>query len=130
MDNDVKNILYITTRLPWPLIGGDRLHIYHYLKELKNRGYKITLISLVSKEDDLTGALEHSEFYTKLIPVKFDKKLAYLNAAKAIFNDRPFIVEYFYNKNMQKVIDKEISTDKYDIVIGYIIRSLAIFRKV
>lgn len=129
MDNDVKNILYITTRLPWPLIGGDRLHIYHYLKELKNRGYKITLISLVSKEDDLTGALEHSEFYTKLIPVKFDKKLAYLNAAKAIFNDRPFIVEYFYNKNMQKVIDKEISTDKYDIVIGYIIRSLPYLEK-
>ena len=129
MDNDVKNILYITTRLPYPLIGGDRLHIYHYLKELKNRGYKITLVSLVSKEDDLTGALEHSEFYTKLIPVKFDKKLAYLNAAKAIFNDRPFIVEYFYNKNMQKVIDKEISTGEYDVVIGYIIRSLPYLQK-
>ena len=76
MDNKVKNILYVTTRLPWPLIGGDRLHIYHYLKELKQQGHKITIITLVSDNDDLDGALIHSEFYTKLIPIKFNKKLA------------------------------------------------------
>ena len=129
MDNEVKNILYITTRLPWPLIGGDRLHIYHYLKELKNKGHKITLVTLISEDDDLNGALEHNEFYTKLIPVKFNKKFAYLNAIKAVFNDKPFIVEYFYNKNMQKVIDEEIKTGVYDIAIGYIIRSFPYLKK-
>ena len=129
MDNNVKKILYITTRLPWPLIGGDRLHIYHYLKELKQKGHKITLISLVTEDDDIKSALEHNEFYDKLIPIKFNKKLAYLKAVKAIFNDKPFIVEYFYNKNMQKIIDKEIATGKYDIAIGYIIRSLPYLKK-
>ena len=129
MGNEVKNILYVTTRLPWPLIGGDRLHIYHYLKELKERGNHITLVSLVSKDDDLQGALEHNEFYTQLIPVKFNKKLAYLNAVKAVFNDKPFIVEYFYNKDMQKVIDREIVSGKYDCIIGYIIRSLPYMQK-
>lgn len=121
--------MYITTRLPWPLIGGDRVHIYHYLKELKKLGHKITLVTLVSDDDDIKGALEHNEFYTKLIPIKFNKKLAYLNAAKAIFNDRPFIVEYFYSKQMQKVVDEEIATGLYDITIGYIIRSLPYLEK-
>lgn len=129
MDNEVKNILYITTRLPWPLIGGDRLHIYHYLKELKQKGHKITLISLVSDNDDLDGALKHNEFYTKLIPIKFNKKLAYLNAVKAVFNDKPFIVEYFYNKKMQKIINEEIKIGTYDIAIGYIIRSYPYLKK-
>ena len=73
MENEVKNILYVTTRLPWPLIGGDRVNIYNYLKELKNKGHKITLVTLVSDDDDLIGALDHSEFYTKLVPVKFNK---------------------------------------------------------
>lgn len=129
MDNKGLNILYITTRLPWPLIGGDRVNIYHYLKELKKLGHKITLVTLVSNDDDIDGALKHNEFYTKLIPVKFNKKLAYLNAAKAIFNERPFIVEYFYNKQMQKVIDEEVATGQYDTIIGYIIRSLPYFEK-
>ena len=129
MDNAGLNILYITTRLPWPLIGGDRVHIYHYLKELKKLGHKITLVTLVSDDDDIKGALEHNEFYTKLIPIKFNKKLAYLNAAKAIFNDRPFIVEYFYSKQMQKIVDEEIATGLYDITIGYIIRSLPYLEK-
>lgn len=129
MDNEIKNILYITTRLPWPLIGGDRLHIYHYLKELKNKGHKITLVSLISEDDDLNGALEHNEFYTKLIPINFNKKLAYLKAIKAIFNDKPFIVEYFYNKKMQKIIDEEIKSGSYDVIIGYIIRSFPYLKK-
>ena len=129
MDNKVKNILYVTTRLPWPLIGGDRLHIYHYLKELKQQGHKITIITLVSDNDDLDGALIHNEFYTKLIPIKFNKKLAYLNAVKAVFNDKPFIVEYFYDRGMQKVIDKEVASGKYDCIIGYIIRSLPYLEK-
>lgn len=130
MDNKVKNnILYVTTRLPWPLVGGDRLHIYHYLSELKKRGYNITLVTLVSPDDDLEGAQEHNEFYTKLIPVPFNKKLAYLNAIKAAFNDKPFIVEYFYSRAMQKAIDKEIKTSHYDLIIGYIIRSLPYIKK-
>ena len=43
--------------------------------------------------------------------------------------DKPFIVEYFYNKNMQKVIDEEIKTGVYDIAIGYIIRSFPYLKK-
>lgn len=124
-----NKILYVTTRLPYPLIGGDRLHIYHYLSELKNRGYEITLVTLISDDDDLDGALKDNSFYTKLIPIKFNKKLAYLNAAKAVFNDKPFIVEYFYSKVMQKAIDNEIKTGNYDVIIGYIIRSLPYIKK-
>lgn len=125
----MANILYITTRLPYPLIGGDRLHIYHYLSELKKKGHNITLVTLVSDDDDIEGAKQHNEFYTKLITVKYNKKLAYIYAAKAIFNDKPFIVEYYYNSQMQRIIDKEIATGNYDVIIGYIIRSLPYIRK-
>lgn len=124
-----KKILYVTTRLPYPLIGGDRLHIHHYLSELKKRRHEITLVTLVSEDDDLDGALKDNSFYTKLIPVKFNKKLAYLNAVKAAFNDKPFIVEYFYSKAMQKAIDNEIKAGNYDVIIGYIIRSLPYIKK-
>ena len=117
-----KKILYLTTRLPFPVIGGDKLRIHNILKQLKLKGHKITLVSLVTSEDDLEACYKNNDFFDELIPVKFDKKLAYLNAVKAVFNDKPFIVEYFYSKTMQKVVDKLIKENNFDIITGYMIR--------
>lgn len=117
-----KKILYITTRLPWPIIGGDRVRMYNILKQLKKLGYNITVVSLVTEDDNIEEAFKHTEFFSKLIPIKYNKKLAYIHATKALFNDRPFIVEYFYNSKMQKVIDNLLKEDNYDIISGYMIR--------
>lgn len=117
-----KKILYLTTRLPYPVIGGDKLRMYNILKQLKLLGYEITLVSLVTQDDDVKGAMEHNDFYSELITVPFNKKIAYLYAVKAVFNDRPFIVEYFYNNKMQKVVDKLIREEHFDIITGYMIR--------
>lgn len=117
-----KDILYLTTRLPYPTIGGDRVRMYNLLKQLKLKGHRIILVSLVTPEDDLEGCLKDHTFFDRLIPVEFNKKLAYINAVKAIFNDRPFIVEYFYNREMQEVIDKLIKNEHFDIISGYMIR--------
>ena len=92
------------------------------LKQLKKQGHKITLVSLVTTDDDLEACYKNNEFFDELIPVNFDKKLAYLNAVKAVFNDKPFIVEYFYSKAMQKVVDRLIKENNFDIITGYMIR--------
>lgn len=124
-----KKILYLTTRLPYPLVGGDKLRMFNNLKQLKQNGYNITLVSLVSDDDDIDGTKNNNEFYDRFIPVKFNKKLAYLNAVKAVFNDRPFIVQYFYSLKMQKVIDDLLQKEHFDIVTGYMIRVLPYFEK-
>lgn len=118
----MSKILYLTTRMPYPAIGGDRLRMYNILVQLKKLGHDVTVVSLCTQDDDLRLAKEHNEFYTKLVPVEFDKKLAYLNAVKAVFNDKPFIVEYFYSSKMQKVVDRLIKEENFDIITGYMIR--------
>ncbi len=119
---DKKKILYLSTRLPFPVIGGDKLRMFNILKQLKKQGYEITLVSLVTADDDLDACYSNKEFFDKLVPVKFNKKLAYLNAVKAVLNDRPFIVEYFYSRDMQKVVDRLIAENDYDVITGYMIR--------
>lgn len=117
-----KKLLYLTTRFPYPVVGGDKVRMYNTLKQLKTLGYEITLVSLVTEDDNLDSVKEHTEFYSKLIPVKFNKNLAYLNAVKAIFNDKPFIVEYFYSKDMQRIVDELLKKEHFDIITGYMIR--------
>lgn len=118
----MSKVLYLTTRMPFPTIGGDRLRMYNILVQLKKLGHDVTVVSLCTKDDDLYLAKKHNEFYTKLVPVEFDKKLAYLNAVKAVFNDKPFIVEYFYSNEMQRIVDKLIKEENFDIITGYMIR--------
>ena len=118
----MSKILYLTTRLPYPVIGGDKLRMYNILKQLKRQGHDITLVSLVSSDDDIEAAQQHNEFYTRLITIPFNKKLAYLNAIKATFNDKPFIVEYYYSNAMQKEVDKLLKEEHFDIITGYMIR--------
>ena len=117
-----KKILYLTTRLPYPTIGGDRLRMYNLLKQLKQLGHDITVVSLITDDENLEDVKKHDEFFTNLITIRFDKKLAYLNAVKAVFNDKPFIVQYFYSNEMQKIVDKLIKENDYDIITGYMIR--------
>ncbi len=124
-----KKILYVTTRLPFPVIGGDKLRMYNILKQLKRNGHHITLVSLVTCDDSLEACYLQNDFYDELIPVQFNKKLAYINAVKALFNDKPFIVEYFYSNNMQKVIDGLVKEQNFDIITGYMIRVGPYFEK-
>lgn len=117
-----KKILYLTTRLPYPTIGGDRLRMYNLLKQLKQLGHDITVVSLITDDENLEDVKQHDEFFTNLVTIRFDKKLAYLNAVKAVFNDRPFIVQYFYSNAMQREVDRLIKENDFDVITGYMIR--------
>ncbi len=40
------NVLFLSPRLPYPLVGGDRVKAYHLLKLLA-RNYQVTCVSFV-----------------------------------------------------------------------------------
>ncbi|HAP1461403.1 TPA: glycosyl transferase family 1, partial [Escherichia coli] len=48
IDINKKQILVLTPRFPFPVIGGDRLRIYKICKEL-SKHYDLTLLSLCDK---------------------------------------------------------------------------------
>lgn len=115
-------ILYLTTRLPYPLIGGDKVRSYNMLLQLKKLGHEITLVCLYNENDNIEEALEHKEIFDRIYPIKFNSKMAYLTTPLAVFNDKPFIVQYYYNLNMQKQVDKLLKEEHFDIITGYMPR--------
>lgn len=122
-------ILYITTRLPYPVVGGDKVRAYHMMRLLKELGHEITLVCLYDNDNDLKEALKRNEFFDKIYPIKFNKKFAYLKTPWAVINDKPFIVQYFYNDNMQKQIDKLIKEEHFDLLTGYMPRIAPYYQK-
>lgn len=68
IDINKKQILVLTPRFPFPVIGGDRLRIYKICKEL-SKHYDLTLLSLCDKREELN--YEYAKSSTMNMIVKF-----------------------------------------------------------
>jgi glycosyltransferase involved in cell wall biosynthesis len=115
-----KKILFLTSRLPYPPIGGDRLKNFWLLKILSKK-HKVHLVSIVDSE----LPVEFSKWAEGLgITYKIFKKKKfefYKNALNFIFNKLPIQVNYYYFKDIQEYIDS-IYND-FDIIFATLIRT-------
>ncbi|MGC8982045.1 MAG: hypothetical protein ACP5JU_03820, partial [Minisyncoccia bacterium] len=116
-----KKLLFLSSRLPYPPIGGDRLKSYWLLKIL-SKYYKIHLVSIVEGTEIPEGFYEFAsqiEISYKLFPKR--KINFYLNAFKGLFKDEPLQVNYYYFDDVQKYIDEIV--DDFDILFATLIRT-------
>lgn len=98
-------ILFVLSRVPYPLEKGDKLRAYHFIRELSKR-HKIALFCLADEqvhpkaEEELKKICD--EIYIYRIPI-----IARLwKLFRALFSVRPFQVEYFHSKQAQQKFDE------------------------
>jgi glycosyltransferase involved in cell wall biosynthesis len=115
-----RKILFLTSRLPYPPIGGDRLKNYWLLKIL-SKHFKVHLVSIA--EEDIP-----KEFYdwANEIGITYkifrkSKKDFYFNAFKGLFNNLPLQVNYYYFKDVQDYIDSIY--EDYDLLFSVLVRT-------
>ncbi|MFN3740427.1 MAG: glycosyltransferase [Thermodesulfovibrionales bacterium] len=115
-----RNILFLTSRLPYPPISGIQLRIFGILKILI-KYFQVHLVSIIT--DDVP-----SEFYDWAsglgITYKIFKKRKldnYINTLKFLFNSLPLQVNYYYFKDVQNYIDS-IYKD-FDLIFSILIRT-------
>jgi glycosyltransferase involved in cell wall biosynthesis len=116
----MKKILFITSRLPYPPVGGDRLRSHCSLNVL-SRHFKIHLVSITESE----VPVEFYEWADKIgITYKIFKKSkvrSYFNAFKGLFKNLPLQVSYYYFNEIQKYIN--LIYKDYDIIFSTLIRT-------
>jgi sugar transferase (PEP-CTERM/EpsH1 system associated) len=117
-----KQILILSTRAPYPLIGGDRIRIFGFA-ELLARSYAVTLIVLNEGPlaSEAAKAMQDAGIRTESFefsPVRFR-----LNAVRGLLSPLPLQAHYYYFRRVQRWIDKHL--DEFDLVICNHIRSAA-----
>jgi glycosyltransferase involved in cell wall biosynthesis len=116
----MKKILFITSRLPYPPVGGDRLKSYWSLNIL-SRYFNVHLVSIT----ECKVPAEFYEWANKIgITYKIFKKSkikSYFNAFKGLFKNLPLQVSYYYFNDIQKYID--LIYKDYDLIISTLIRT-------
>lgn len=114
-------ILFLTSRLPFPPIGGDRLRTFNFVKYLGAR-HAVTVVSFVENEREVENAAEHRDLYEKLITVPLPRAKSYLNCVAGVFSSRPLQVHYYRSSRMKAIVDAELASNHYDIVVSHLIR--------
>lgn len=118
-----KNILFLTPRLPYPIIGGDKLKAYYTIKHLASK-HKVTLVSFFqgeqSKREEYAAAIESlgvEVFVLPLNPIK-----AGLSILPRLFS-APLEILYYTQKKYRKIVEQLLAERDFDIAFSFFMRS-------
>lgn len=117
----MKKILILSSRIPYPLIGGDRIRIYNTGKILSRR-YKVDLACIGEGKVRKEYIEKLKEIFHKVILFSYPHLRFKWNAFKGIFSREPLQAHYYYFSEVQKWIDKNFRS--YDLIFAHHIRTV------
>ncbi len=109
-------ILMLTPYLPYPLLSGGQIRTYNLLKNLSKK-HDITLFSLIKDDKEKQYLKDLEQFCTKIEVFKRTFSPWHpKNILRAGFSLYPFLVTRNLVDNTRSAVEKEISTNKYDLI--------------
>jgi len=115
-------LLVVVSRVPYPLDKGDKLRVYHQMKQLAKQ-HEIHLCCLDDNNTKKSNIEELKKFCSSVTVLKLSKPLIYFNLFKALFSSKPFQVHYFYQKKAHRKIKKRIKELQPDRIYSQLIRT-------
>ncbi len=110
----MSKLLFISSRIPYPLVGGDKIRIYNSLKTLSKK-FTIELVYIDIQEIPPESKEELSKYCSKITPFTVSKYSFIQNTFKGfLLNNKPLQVNYYFFKKLKKYIDSVI--DDFDAV--------------
>ena len=115
-------ILFVTSRFPYPPLRGDQAIPYHRLR-LLSKSHSITLLSFYEHESELSGLAQLQPFCEKIYTVRLPFWRSLLNVAlNGAFSPLPLQVLYYRSAGFERLINKLVSENTFDLVHTYLLR--------
>jgi glycosyltransferase involved in cell wall biosynthesis len=115
----MNKILVLTSRYPYPVIGGDRLRIYNICKALSQR-FELTLATLCERPAELRHRPTDHVFQS-IHRVHLPKWKSYANVLRALPNGTPMQLAYYQCPEFQKLVSRLLP--RHDLVLAHLIRT-------
>ncbi len=123
------NILFLTPRLPYPLIGGDRIKPYHILSHLAKK-HSVTLVSFYQgKQDWRLYQKELEKLGIEVFIIPLDPIKAGLSCLFRLYQLKPLEILYYLQSEYRKLVQELLSTRKYDIGFSFFMRTAEYLKK-
>ena len=121
-------ILFLTSRLPFPPIGGDKLRVYNFMKYLSEH-HEISLISFVTERAENNYIIKYGKDFRDVKTVLLTKERSYYNCIRGIFSSKPLQIYYYHSKQMARLIEFEIQNRDFDLIFVHLFRMAEYVKK-
>ncbi|GAB4134119.1 MAG: TIGR03087 family PEP-CTERM/XrtA system glycosyltransferase [Bacteroidia bacterium] len=115
-------ILFVTSRVPWPLEKGDKLRAFHQLVQLSKK-HEIVLFCLNDAPVHPQAVTELKKFCSSVHIHTFSKTEILFNLAKGLFSKMPFQVAYFTNHKALRAFEQFTKQQNPDRIFCQLIRT-------
>lgn len=108
---DKKRIIVLTSRFPFPLEKGDKLRIYHQIKEL-SKSFEVILVATSEQKVQAQHLQELEPFCTEIHWYQLGKIGLLFQLFLSLFTSKPIQVHYFYRARIHRKIKSLIDSKK------------------
>jgi polysaccharide biosynthesis protein PslH len=115
-------LLILTSRFPYPLEKGDKLRIFHQIRELSSH-HDIVLCSLCEESVQDLDFQQVKKYCSAIYLFPLSKTTIFFNIFSNLLRGLPFSVSYFFNTKIQKDILKIADTEQPDHVYCQLVRT-------
>ncbi len=115
-------VFVLLSRFPYPLEKGDKLRVFHQIKEL-SKHHEVVLCALSDEPVSKESYRVLSQYCSRIEVIRIYKtKIIFNLLFKLFFTKQSLQVSYFYNKAAQKRIDELINDEKPNHIYCQLIR--------
>ncbi len=117
-------ILFLTPRLPYPLIGGDRLKPFNILSYLC-KYHDVTLVSFYQGAESPKESIRKIEALgVKLHVINVDAIKSGLRAGVlSLFSSMPLEISFYYQPEFALLVERLMKKENFDLTISFFMRT-------
>jgi len=122
------NILFLSSRIPYPPDRGDKVRSLFILKTLAAMG-NLTLVCFIEPNSDRAAMAFLKRSFPDIHYIPHSPIQGVINVLLHIFSKTPFQVAYYRNSRMKRILVKFFATKQYDITYTHMIRMIPYVHK-
>ncbi|HEY2923395.1 MAG TPA: glycosyltransferase family 4 protein [Candidatus Eisenbacteria bacterium] len=117
-------VLFLTSRFPYPPVGGDRNRVFHFIRALAGAGHEVHLVSFDtaarSRPPEAIAPLESA--LASLRVVRLPRILSAVRAFAALPGTLPLQAAYYGSARMGARVEEALARVKPDVVYTHLFR--------
>lgn len=117
-------LLVLSSRFPYPIEKGDKLRIYHQIRELATQ-HDITLIALSDQPVSESQLVEMRQYCREIHVFRLSKIRIIIRLLGSLFLKKPFQQAYFFRPKIARQVRKIILGTQPDMIYCQLLRMAA-----
>lgn len=109
-------ILFVTPRLPYPPDSGAKIRTFNLLKQARNAGNQVVLLSFIYTEDEKAGIEAIEDMGIDVVTVKGKDSIDLFTMIKAFFYGLPLSVAKYCNRKMVSALKELVNNHSIGLV--------------